>query len=294
MSETRLEGQVSFVQYDKKFVTIDYVHNGKKKSVNGSIKDEVQQKLKDEKLISEFHYFREGDQVSFDLVRSVRGDKMTADRIVFHYNNSYTNLLLKAKTDNEFAGYLKLVGEDYFIKEIGSYHFFPLRLSAWELRPPLNAINDPTYFRLENISNPEKVSAVLLDRKFIPGYSKAMKFFQDKKELLAEVVKITPHGVYLNLPEVRMQAKLPVKKGETPVEKEGDSFKVLITYLGPDKFAVRKSGTIKESTSDSLSDKANGSIEDSTSDKTIESTSDSTSNQAKESNDNTNDTAATN
>ena len=243
MSDTRLQGEVSFVQYDKKFITIDYVYNGKKKSVNGSIKDEMQQKLKDEKLITGFHYFREGDQVSFDLVRSVRGDKMTADRIVFMYNNSYSNLLQKAAVDNEFAGYLKMVGEDYFIKEIGSYHFFPLRLSAWELRPPLNSINDPMYFRLDNIGNPEKVSAVLLDRKFIPGYSKAMKFFEEKKELSAEVVKISPHAVYVNLPEVRMQGKLPLKKGEETTDKEGDNFKVLITYLGPDKFSIRKAGT---------------------------------------------------
>ncbi|RYY63009.1 MAG: hypothetical protein EOO05_00560 [Chitinophagaceae bacterium] len=240
MSDTRLQGEVSFVQYDKKFITIDYVHNGKKKSVNGTIKEEAQQKLKDEKEITDFHYFREGDQVTFDLVRSVRGDKMTADRIKFLYNNSYSNLLHKASVDNEFAGYLKMVGDDYFIKEIGSYHFFPLRLSAWELRPPLNAINDPMYFRLENISNPEKVSAVLLDRKFIPGYTKAMKFYEEKKELTAEVLRISPHAVYVNLPEVRMQGKLALKKGEETTDKEGDTFKVLITYLGPDKFALTK------------------------------------------------------
>ena len=236
----RLEGRISFVQYEKKFVTIDYVHNGKKKQVNGSIKDEVQQKLKEEKLITEPHYFREDDQVSFELIRSVRGDKMTADRIIFQYNNSFNNLLNKAKLDNEFAGYLKLVDENYFIKEIGSYHFFPLRLSAWELKPPMNSINEPTYFALENLGNPAKVSAVLLDRKFIPGYSKAMKFFQEKKPLEAEVIKISPHGIYLNLPEVRMQSKLPVKKGEEVTEQIGDKFQVTISFLGPDKFAVKK------------------------------------------------------
>ena len=240
MPENRLEGDVSFVQYEKKFVTIDYVHNGKKKQVNGSIKDEQQQKLKDEKLITDFHYFREGDHVTFDLVRSVRGDKMTADRIIFLYNNSYSNLLNRAKTENEFAGYLKQVDDDFFIKEIGSYHFFPIRFSPWELRPPASSINDPVYFRLENITNPEKVSAVLLDRRFSPGYSKAMKFFQEKKPLKAEVTKVTPHGVYLNLPDVRMQAKLPVKKDVVPDAKEGDEFNVLISYLGPDKFAVTK------------------------------------------------------
>jgi len=241
MAETRLEGEVTFVQYDKKFITIDYVHNGKKKSVNGTIRDQVQQKLKDEKFITDLHHFREGDQVSFELVRSVRGDKMTADRITFLYNNSYSNLLQKARTHNEFSGYLKLVDEDYFIKEIASYHFFPLRLSPWELRPPVNAVNEPVLFALENISNPEKVSAVLVNRRFIPGYSKAMKYYQEKKELTAEVIRTAPHGIYVNLPDVRMEAKVPVKKDEPVEVKEGDTFKVMISYLGPDKFAVKRS-----------------------------------------------------
>ncbi|RYY56999.1 MAG: hypothetical protein EOO09_04180 [Chitinophagaceae bacterium] len=243
MAEERFEGQVSFVQYEKGFLTIDYVTgNGKKKSVNGIVKEATQQKWVEEKLVTGLHYFREGDVVTFDLVLSVRGDKMTADRIVFLYNNLLNDLLNKARTDNEFAGYLKQVGDDFFIKEIGSYQFFKIRLSPWELPPPEATINDPKYFKLENLGNPEKLVAVLLDRKFIPGYSKAVKLFEEKKELAAEVVKVTPHGIYLNLPDIRMQAKIPLKTGEASEDRIGDTFNVLITHLSADKFVVKKSG----------------------------------------------------
>ena len=34
MDETVLRGTISFVNHDKQYATIDYEHNGKKKSVN--------------------------------------------------------------------------------------------------------------------------------------------------------------------------------------------------------------------------------------------------------------------
>ena len=51
MEQKKMEGKVIFVQYEKKFVTIEYIQNGKTKTVNGSIKEDDQQKLKKEKLI---------------------------------------------------------------------------------------------------------------------------------------------------------------------------------------------------------------------------------------------------
>ncbi len=236
----RIEGTVTFVQYEKKFISIEYEVNKKKKTINGSIKDDVQLKLKAEKLIPDLHRFREGDQVTFEIIRSQRGDKNVADRIIFRYNNALSNIIHKAKTENEFTGYLKIVDDQYFIKEIGSYHFFPLKIGAWELHPPVDTVNDPIYFKLDNIENPDKVKAVLLDQKFIPGYRDAMKAFLDKRPVEAEVVKISPHAIYVELKPMSMQAKLLVKKGEPITNKVGDEFKVHITFLGPDKIAIKK------------------------------------------------------
>ena len=234
----RLEGEISFVQYEKKFVTIDYIHNGKKKQINGSIKEEAQQLLREEKLIPEFHHFREGDQVSFELALSVRGDKMTADRIIFQFNNKLGNLINRSKTNNQFRGYLKMVEENYFIKEVDTYQFFPMRFSPWERRPPANLLNDPFTFQLENTANPDKVYAVLKDRKFVPGYAKALRSFQTKAIVTATVSKIVPHAVYLMLDESGLRVKLPVRAGEEVSEQQGDQVELRITHLGDDKIAV--------------------------------------------------------
>jgi hypothetical protein len=234
MEEQRFEGRVTFVQYDKKFVTIEYDHNGKMKVINGSIKDAAQQKLLDEKLIKKFHHFREGDQVTFSLVRSVRGDKMVADRIRFQYNNSLDNLIQKARTKNEFLGYLKQVENDFFIKEIDSYHFFPLKLSPWEKRP--TALNEPVLFALNNMSNPDKVTASLVKQEFTPEYKKAVDYYKRKTTIDAKVVRTTPHAVYVSIAGEVILGKLPFDEKASV----GDVIQVRISFLSTEKLAVER------------------------------------------------------
>ena len=112
MSHTLYTGNVSFVNHEKKYIIIEYEFNGKKKVVNGSI-DEKQLKIK--------HVFHIGDTVSFTVGLSGRGDKMVASDIKFLYNNALDVLINKAKTENNFTGYLKIVDDKYFVKEIDSY-----------------------------------------------------------------------------------------------------------------------------------------------------------------------------
>ena len=185
-----LEGRITFVQYEKNFVTIEYEHNNKTKTVNGSIKESAQQKLIDEKLIKKPHHFREGDEVYFELVRSQRGDKMVADRIRFRFNNSLSNLLHQASISNQFMGYLKQVDDQYFIKEIGSYHFFPLRLATWEKKPFASAVNEPVSFSLENFTNPDKVTAVLTRKQYIPEFNKAQLLYDNETPVEATISKV--------------------------------------------------------------------------------------------------------
>lgn len=241
MDDAPLEGRITFVQHEKKFVSIEYLHNGKLKNINGSVRDAVQQKLVDEKLIKKIHHFREGDEVTFILARSVRGDKMVADRIRFRFNNSLSNLLHKAASSNQFSGYIKQVEDKYFIKEIDSYHFFPLKLSPWEQRPSGTDAEQLVLFSLVNYANPEKVSAVLLRRQFIPEYKKVKTFFDNKTPVEATISKITPHGIYLDLVGNRIQGKLalPTNKEEL-VEKPGDTIRVYVHYISPDRIVLRR------------------------------------------------------
>ena len=236
-----LEGIITFVQHDKKFVTIEYEHNGKTKTINGSIKEDTQQKLIEEKLIKKLHHFREGDEVYFQLTRSKRGDKMVAERIRFRYNNSLSNLLHRASISNQFSGYLKQVEDQYFIKEIGSYHFFPLKLATWEKRPFASAVNEPVQFSLENFTNPDKVTAILVRKQYIPEFNKAQLYYDNATEIDATVTRITPHGIYLQVIGDKVKAKLPVEgRPEDIKEKVGDTIKIIITFLSADKITVKR------------------------------------------------------
>ena len=126
MSNTLLTGNVTFVNHEKKYIIIEYEVNGKKKVVNGSVET---------KLLKKKHIFHIGDTVSFTVALSGRGDRMTASDIHFLYNTALDVLINKAKTENNFIGYLKIVDDKYYVKEIDSYLFFPVPLSPWQIKP---------------------------------------------------------------------------------------------------------------------------------------------------------------
>ena len=213
MSNTILQGKVSFVNHEKKYVLIEYDAGNKKKSINGLVDDKTQQECIDKKIIKKKHQYHIGDVVSFQAKLSDRGDRMAAVNIQFQYNNALDVLLNKAKTTNLFTGYLKEADGKYFIKEIDSYLFFPLLLSPWQLLPSQKEWEDPVMFSLENIDKKEKVSARLSKPKYIAAYYTAVRFQKEDTPIEAKVYKVGPHGIYVNLIADKIQAKLPFKEG---------------------------------------------------------------------------------
>jgi predicted RNA-binding protein (virulence factor B family) len=149
------------------------------------------------------------------------------------------NLVNRARTNNQFTGYLKLVEDKYFVKEAGSYLFFSLILSPWELPPDTNKLNEPVLFQLGNLDKPEKLNATLFNHRYIPQFTAAQKHFTNKTSLNATVYKITPHGIYVNVIGDKLQAKIPAKKEITDL-KEGDKIKIIITYLSNTKIVVEQ------------------------------------------------------
>lgn len=247
MEPETLKGKISFVHHDKDYVTIEYTHKGKKKSINGKVDKARQLKLKEEKLIKKVHQFHEGDEVYFTAELSGRGDKMVAEKIRYRFNDTLGNLVNRARTHNQFTGYLKQVEDKYFVKEAGSYQFFPLVLSPWELPPDTSKLNEPVLFQLGNLDNPEKLNASLFTPRYIPQFVAAQKYFKNKTVINATVYKVGAHGIYVNVIGDKLQAKIPLPKkdsGKTlPQLKEGDKIKVIITYLGNTKIALEIVGT---------------------------------------------------
>jgi len=243
MEAKTVMGKITFINHDKNYATIEYEHNGKKKTISGNISEKEQEKLKKEKIIKKVHQFHVGDEVSFIVALSGRGDKMVADCLQFHFNNALDNLINKSYEENRFVGYLKKVEEDYFVKETGSYIFFPLILSPWEKKPKIDNLNEPIFFKLENTDKPDKVTAVLFRSEYIPEYMYALQCVKKKTVLEAKVYKVTAHGIFVDVVDKKIQAKITVDKKvgaekSLPLVEAGDVLKVVITYLGTSKIIV--------------------------------------------------------
>jgi hypothetical protein len=239
MSNTIIQGKVSFVNHDKKYVMIEYEVNGKKKTINGMVDDKTQQQSIKDGLNKKIHVFHIGDMVNFNAGLSGRGDKMVASNIQYLYNNVLDVLINKSKTENNFIGYLKMADDKMYVKEIDSYLFFPVAVSPWQIIPTEKELNEAVTFSLENTANKEKVTAKLFNNNYIPEFYAAVKLQKSKTPIEAEVYKVSPHGIYLNIVGDKIQAKIPVKKNDSAAElKPGDKIKVLITYLSPVKIVV--------------------------------------------------------
>ncbi|MEN9568793.1 MAG: hypothetical protein RL172_24 [Bacteroidota bacterium] len=236
MSTATQKGTITFVHHEKGYATIEYLANGKKKTINGNVSEAAQQRLKEKKLIKKVHAFRIGDAVSFVITAAAKGDRMIADNIEFLYNNAFSNLLGRAKTENRFTGYLKKVDDQYFVKETTSYISFPLQLSAWEIPPADTLLNEPIFFTLNNIEKEKGITATLFRREFIAEFGQALKHFKNKTPLPAYVYKVTPHGVFVDILNHSIKGKLPANAAI----KTGDNITVLITYLSAVKMVLEQ------------------------------------------------------
>jgi S1 RNA binding domain len=243
MSNTILQGKVSFVNHEKKYVMIEYEVNGKKKTINGVVDDKTQEQLIKDGVIKKKHLFHIGDIINFNAGLSGRGDKMVATNIQYLYNSALDVLINKAKTENNFIGYLKMADDKIYVKEIDSYLFFPVAASPWQIIPTEEELNEAVTFSLENMENKEKVTAKLFNNNYIPEFYAAVKLHKNKTTVDAIVHKISPHGIYLNIIGDKVQAKIPLAKNAATITddiKVGDTIKVLITYLSPAKIIVER------------------------------------------------------
>ncbi|MEP7108559.1 MAG: hypothetical protein ABI760_11265 [Ferruginibacter sp.] len=243
MTTETIMGTITFINHDKDVATIEYTLNGKKKKINGNISEKEQLKLRAEKIIKKIHRFHVGDEVSFIINLAGRGDKMIADCVEFKFNNGLDDLINKSAIENRFAGYLKKVDAGYFVKETGSYIFFPLKLSPWERKPQDSNLNEPFFFKLENTDKPDKTTAAPFRSIYIPEYIEAIKYFKNKTPVDATVYKITHHGIFVNILGNKIQAKIPrSKKNESQPGfgevKVGEIIKIIISYLGSNRIVI--------------------------------------------------------
>lgn len=238
MTQETIQGKVTFINHEKKYAIIEYLQNGKKKTVNANIDEAHQKTLKEQNLIKKVHHFLSGDVVEFKIRISDRGDRMIATNIKFLYNNALDELVNKARTNNKFLGYLKMVDDKYFIKEIDSYLFFPIPFSPWQIMPVDNGLNEQVTFSLENLDKKEKITARLYSSDYIPEFHTAVKMHKAKTPIEATVTRISPHSIYLNIIGDKISGKIDANHAELKDLKAGDKLNVLITHISLSKIVV--------------------------------------------------------
>jgi len=236
-----VQGKITFIHHEKQYATIEYTQNGKTKTINGNISEKEQLRLKAQKIIQKIHHYNVGDEVSFIIALSARGDKQIADCMQFLFNNELDNIINKANIENRLVGYLKKVDDDYFVKETSSYILFPLILSPWERKPQTIKVNEPVFFKLDNLKKTGKHTASMFRSEYIPDFLTAMDYFKKKKIIEATVYNVTPHGIYVDLVGNKIQGKIPIEKEEDiSAIKPGDKIPIKITYLSGLKIIIEK------------------------------------------------------
>jgi hypothetical protein len=245
LSEKYFRGKIVSINNDKKRATIEYVNENKIRSIVASIDQDLSNKKTDKKPASKAHRFLIGDQVKF-VIKKSSSNQFFADHLVYEFNNGLDVLINKAKTENRFLGYVKKVEEDYFIKEIDSYFFFPMRISKFEIAPEINENDKPVYFKLTQIENPEKISAALYNHQYIPGFSTAMKQYKKEEPIAASVERISPHGIFVELVDSKMKAKINrIDSLEALIENEtikaGAEIQVIIRHMNADRIVIEYS-----------------------------------------------------
>lgn len=231
MSEELYRGKVTFVNHEKHYLTIEYTHKNKVKNIN------FQTGQNEKKVLlasGKAHKFRVGDEINFEIKLTDRGDRMNAYNIQFLYNTALERLVNRARTHNAFKGYMKLVDENWYVKEVESYLFFPLQLGKWEKLPE----DDHVIFSLTNLDKPNSIAAELQQSDFIPEYRTALKLWKTGTPVEATVSGISPYGVHVDVVGDKVQAKLPLEGNQAL--QVGDKVALKITYLSKIKIAVEK------------------------------------------------------
>jgi len=244
--ETIYRGEITFINFEKHFATIEYKAGTKPKAVNCKTDAADSQKKP--------HQYRLRDVVEFNLKLSARGDKMTAYNVKHIHNPAIDLLIQKAAIENRFTGYLKVVDGKFFVKEIESYILFPIQLSRWEKEPVESAANLPIVFKILNLEKPNSIVAELFSHSYSPEYKKALQHKKHDMVIESKVYKISPHGIFVDLFGEKMQAKIPLAQSEGTNLKEGDTLPVLITHLTPNRVVVKIVTSSETSEADTATD----------------------------------------
>ncbi len=148
-------------------------------------------------------------------------------------------MLTKAEIENKFLGYLKIIEDRLYIKEVETYLFIPIDFSKWELLPEDNLINTMVSFKLTNTNKINKLFAKLLDSKHHQEFQIIKDYWTKGAILTARITKLNPASISLDLLNGQFKGKLTqvYKDEEFSV---GQLIEVRITNIDSDTIGVSR------------------------------------------------------
>ncbi|MDR1897340.1 MAG: hypothetical protein LBR10_11180 [Prevotellaceae bacterium] len=142
--------------------------------------------------------FCSGDEVQFKIKKS--NDKIEVYAVEYIRNVRKQLLINEADKNQILFGYLKQINDDkFFVKHISTYVFVPIKISNYEIdidEVYTQRLNKLVQFKLTQTKKIEKLSAILVDRKFSDEYKILKKHYQSGIPLLAKITGRNTKGLF--------------------------------------------------------------------------------------------------
>ena len=181
------------------------------------------------------HKFCLGDEVQFKLRKSlINQSELEAYDLKFIKNRRIELLLEEAKNNKILKGYLKLIGDDnFYVKHIPSYIFIKLKISKSETDIQdnyYNKTNSLVEFELTQFEKTDKLSAVLINRKFKEIDKPILNIIESKEVITATITGRNLKGYYVTILDNTIKSFIYLKKDTMDLTdfKKGEKIKVII------------------------------------------------------------------
>lgn len=190
---------------------------------------EEQKKLRERGLGTHFCSF--GDIVQFKLKPSQQfSDKLEAYDLIF-LGNDLRERLLEISEDNPIIeGYLKQIGDDYFVKELETYLFIPIKMIYGEINFQevyTKNLNQLVQFSLNEVKRIDKITAYLVNRQIDEKYQFIYKLKETKELIEVTVTGKNAAGFFATYNNI-FDCFILGKKVDHLNLKKGDTFKATV------------------------------------------------------------------
>lgn len=169
--------------------------------------------------LKEIHQFQIGDEVTFNVRNSSKEPSgYEAYNLQFIKNEKIQILFKLVDEKKEIPGFLKKIGNNFYVKDKETYLFIRIKISVWETcldELYEGRINEPVYYSiLKKNESIHKMNALIVDRVFSESYYILQTFKDSGLQTNAIITGKNKNGYYVTLLDNSVTAFLTFKELE--------------------------------------------------------------------------------